>query len=277
VNITNKDLTEAYKKLQSAKRIWKLLDDGETLNTHSSLLQPVVYKGAKAMLKIPMAPEECRGTLLMICWNGNSSAKVLRHDENALLMERAVGTKSLKQMVFDGEEDNANKIICDVASKLHASKCFIPELIPLKAWFRDLIPAAQKYGGLLAECSGVADELLSNPAETVVLHGDIHYGNILDSGTRGWVAIDPKGLLGERGFDFANLFCNPDSKTATSPGRLSRQVKLIAAETGLDAKRLLNWIVAWAGLSAAWALDDGEDTILQLTVAKIALKELDRF
>jgi streptomycin 6-kinase len=37
------------------------------------------------------------------------------------------------------------------------------------------------------------------------------------------LAIDPKRLVGERGFDYANIFCNPDRHTATSPQRLSRQ------------------------------------------------------
>jgi streptomycin 6-kinase len=42
-------------------------------------------------------------------------------------------------------------------------------------------------------------------------------------GPRGWLAIDPKGLCGERGFDFVNIFCNPDFALATAPGRLVRQ------------------------------------------------------
>lgn len=275
MSITEPDFIEARNKLKYAKQHWELLDDGEVFKTHSSLLQPVIYKDIKAMLKIPVAAEERRGSLLMVCWDGNGSAKVFRYDENALLMERAVGGRSLKQMVIDGNEDEANRTICGVTAKLHAAKCnAINELIPLPVWFNALKPAADEYGGILVECNRIADRLLSAPAGTVVLHGDIHYENILNSGTRGWVAIDPKGLLGERDFDFANIFCNPDIKTATSPGRLSRQVKLIAAEAGLDTKRLLNWIIAWAGLSAAWILDDGEDAGLQMTVARIALNEL---
>ncbi len=278
MSITAPDFIEAHNKLRYAKQSWQLLDDGEVFKTHSSLLQPVIYRDIKAMLKIPIAAEERRGSLLMVCWDGNGAAKVLHHDGNALLMERAVGTRSLKQMVIDGNEDEANKIICGVTAKLHAAKCQgIKEIIPLPVWFNALKPAADKYGGILVECNKIANRLLNDPVETVVLHGDIHYENILDSGTRGWIAIDPKGLIGERGFDFANIFCNPDVKTATSPGRLSRQVKLIATEANLDAKRLLNWIIAWAGLSAAWALDDGEDSGPQMRVAEIALNELNNF
>jgi streptomycin 6-kinase len=275
MNISDQDIVIAAYKLKAAKKNWKLVDDGEIFKTRSSLLQPVVYNGFKAMLKIPITLEESRGSVLMACWNSIGAAHILQYDESALLMERAIGTRSLRQIVINGEEDIANKIICDVAKKLHGSECnHIPELIPLRIWFNALKPAAGKYGGVLVNCNDVANQLLSNPIETVVLHGDIHYENILDSGTRGWVAIDPKGLLGERSFDFANVFCNPDYEIATSPGRLARQVKLIAKEAMLDHKRLLNWIIAWAGLSATWILNDGEDAGLQMRVAEIAINEL---
>ncbi len=225
--MTVQDFKEAHNKLKYAKQHWDLQDNGEVFKTHSSLLQPVIYKNIKAMLKIPIAAEERRGSLLMACWDGNGSAKIFHHDENALLMERAVGGRSLKQMVMDGNEDEANRIICRVAEKLHAANCSgIKNLIPLPIWFNALKPAADRYGGILVECNTIANRLLSDPLAMVVLHGDIHYENILDSGTRGWVAIDPKGLLGERGFDFANIFCNPDVKTATSPGRLRYPVIL---------------------------------------------------
>jgi streptomycin 6-kinase len=190
-------------------------------------------------------------------------------------MERATGEGSLKQLVLAGEEDKANRIICEVVKKLHSPRIGdIPELVPLPVWFEALKPVADKYGGILVNCNEVARGLLTAHSDTVVLHGDIHYDNILDSGTRGWIAIDPKGLLGERGFDFANIFCNPNNEIAASAERLSNQVKLIVATAGLDHKRLLKWIIAWAGLSAAWMLNDWEAAGLPLTIAKIALNEL---
>jgi streptomycin 6-kinase len=278
VSISDQDIIKAITKLNFAKKNWQLLDDGEVFKTQSSLLQPVIYKGVKAMLKIPVSVEEGRGSALMICWDGNGSAKVLEHDENALLIERAVGTRLLKQMVINGNEDEANRIICNVVARLHSAKCrHIPELAPLPEWFKALKRAADQHGGIFVSCNETANQLLNAPVEIVALHGDIHYENILDSGTRGWIAIDPKGLIGEKGFDFANIFCNPNIEIAASTSRLSRQVKLIAKEAALDPKRLLNWIIAWAGLSAAWILNDGGDATLPLTVAQIAINELNNF
>jgi streptomycin 6-kinase len=108
------------------------------------------------------------------------------------------------------------------------------------------------------------------------LHGDIHHENILDFGSRGWLAIDPKRVYGERGFDFANIFCNPELPTVTKPGRLQRQLPIVCAEAGLEPKRLLRWIIAYAGLSAAWFLSDGDtkNADSDFTVAGIAFAEL---
>ncbi len=116
--------------------------------------------------------------------------------------------------------------------------------------------------------------LLATSREIVILHGDIHHGNILDFGLRGWLAIDPKGLKGERSFDYANLFCNPDCRTATAQGRLSRRASIVAQVAGLERRRLLQWVLSYAGLSAAWSINDGEPPETALTVAELAAAEL---
>ena len=88
------------------------------------------------------------------------------------------------------------------------------------------------------------------------------------------LAIDPKGLICERVFDFANIFCNPDFETATQPGRLARQATIVAEAAGPDRQRLLQWILAYAGLSAAWIIGDGDDPALPHAIAEAAAAEL---
>jgi streptomycin 6-kinase len=79
------------------------------------------------------------------------------------------------------------------------------------------------------------------------------------------LAIDPHGLLGERTFDYANIFTNPDlsdpsQPLATLPGRLAARLEVVISATGIEPQRLLRWIVAWTGLSAAWFIGDGDDS-----------------
>jgi streptomycin 6-kinase len=257
-------------------RHWKLIPEGEVLSTPSSWLLPVRYQARAAMLKIARVPEEARSSQLMCWWNGDAAAPVFLHEPGTLLMERACGPQSLTEMARAGHDAEAARILCDTAMRLHrvTRADQPPALVPLSRWFRDLQPAAARWGGVLAQSLAASKVLLNNPMQVGVLHGDIHHANVLDFASRGWLAIDPKGLLGERAFDFANILCNPDSAHALAPGRLPRLLRVISDTTGIPQRRMLQWVVAWAGLSAAWVLLEGSDAHLQLSVASLAAAEL---
>jgi streptomycin 6-kinase len=251
---------------------WDLVPDGEPIETPSSLLLPVRHNGVPAMLKIAREEEERRGGAVMVWWNGDGAAKVMARRGEALLLERATGPRSLAAMVAAGEDDEASRILCEVTRRLHAPRPGPPpELIPLMRWFEALAPAARTHGGLLVEADKVAQALLADPRDVVVLHGDIHHDNVLDGGDHGWLAIDPKGLLGDRTFDFVNILRNPDTATALTPGRFARQIDVLAVAASVERRRLLDWTLAFAGLSAAWHLADGTPPDLDLAIARLAL------
>ena len=253
---------------------WHLTPDGEPIITHSSHLLPVIYQGTKAMLKIALSEEERMGFQLLVWWQGEGAAPVYLHDGPGLLMERAANPNSLLEKVHQGLDDEATEIICSVASLLHAKKGKPPELIPLKIWFKGLEVAANQNGGIFKQAFVVANELLTNPQDNVVLHGDLHHGNILNFAGCRWLAIDPKHITGERGYDFANIFFNPDTQTALQPGRFLRQLALVADKAQLEKMRLLKWILAYGALSAAWSLEDGQIPDMALNIANMAATEL---
>jgi streptomycin 6-kinase len=262
---------------------WNLIPDGDPITTPAARLLPVTQGGEPAMLKISHEEDERFGGVLMEWWDGEGAARVLARDSEALLLERATGSASLAEMARSGRDDEACRILCATATRLHAPKRKpYPDLIPLMVWFRDLQPAAAAHGGILVHCAEAARTLLAEPREVGVLHGDLHHDNVLDFGARGWLAIDPKRLIGERGFDFANIFTNPDltdptHPVATMPGRFARRVDVVTAAAGLERRRLLRWILAWTGLSAAWFLGDGDPlAAIDLQVAALAAAELDR-
>ncbi|MBK8007425.1 MAG: 3'-kinase [Rhizobiales bacterium] len=256
---------------------WQLIADGAPIVTHSSQLLPVIYRGEKAMLKVAVEAEEQFGGGLMEYWSGDGAARVYRHEKPALLIERAQGVRSLHRMAKTGFDDEATRILCETAARLHAGRDKAqPELIPLRMWFVELEESAAKYGKTIQKAALVAQELLSEQREVTTLHGDLHHDNVLDFGPRGWLAIDPKRLLGERTFDFANIFCNPDFEVAASAGRLARQARVVAEVAHVDHRRLLQWILAYAGLSAVWIMNSGEEERLDidLAVAELAAQAL---
>ncbi|MEB2437597.1 aminoglycoside phosphotransferase family protein [Citrobacter braakii] len=260
---------------------WGLTPDGQPLETHTSQLLPVVTKdGQKAILKLTDDDSERNGCELMVWWNGNGAAKVLAHAAGAILLERATGAGSLADMSWSGNDAQACRIICHAASRLHLPRnASTPALTPLLYWFRCLAPAAKKHGGILTHCAEVANVLLSSPQNEVVLHGDLHHGNILDFGTKGWLAIDPKGLVGERGFDYANIFTNPDLADPTKPVAIepeifAQRVNIVSEIAKIERQRLLMWIIAWCGLSSAWFLQEGDCATIPLRIAELASAEL---
>jgi streptomycin 6-kinase len=204
-------------------RRWNLTTDGSAVMTPTSALLPVLRGDMPAMLKIAVLDEEKLGDQLMIWWNGDGAARVLAYAEGAILMERAETGTSLADLAREGRDDEASRIMCKVLRQLHTQRaCTPPALPPLMKWFEPLGRAAEAQGGTLRTAAETASQLLSAQHDIVVLHGDMNHGNVLRFGPRGWLAIDPKGLIGERGFDHANIFCNPDDQMATMSDRLAR-------------------------------------------------------
>lgn len=140
---------------------------------------------------------------------------------------------------------------------------------------------AQERGGILARAAAAANELLPAQREIVPLHADLHHDNVLDFEAKGWLAIDPKSVIGDRAFEYTILFCDPDladpePPVAVLPGRFERRLEIALAKSGLERERLLKWVLAWCGLSAAWFLGD-DDPLAQinLAVAERAIVALD--
>lgn len=250
---------------------WQLVPDGAAQRTASSLLVPVRHGGRPAMLKLAQAPEERRGARLMAHWNGNGAAPVLAISEDgaALLLARAEGGRTLAAMAEGNEDAAATAILVAAAQRLHRQP-LPPDgiLVPLAEWFRALPAAAAAEGGAFALAWKAAAAVLAQPAPAVALHGDIHHGNVLDFGAAGWLAIDPKGVQGPAGYDFANLFCNPGARTALR--HFDRRLAETLALTAMPAPVLLGWILGYCGLSAAWSREDGADPAAALTLAQVA-------
>ena len=110
---------------------------------------------------------------------------------------------------------------------------------------RDLVAAAR---------TAVADLLAAAP-EPVVLHGDLHHGNLL-RGPVGWVAIDPHGLIGDPAYDVGPLLLNPLDRDAAALVR--RRLDLLAGELGLDRERLRQWGLVRAVLACSWDAEAGQ-------------------
>ena len=116
-----------------------------------------------------------------------------------------------------------------------------------------------------------AEAHLRNPSgEKAVLHGDLHHYNVLSAEREPWLAIDPKGIVGEPEYEAA-AFLRNNLLDRPEPGRvLSMRLDRIAEEAGLDRERMIGWGIADRVLSAWWSYEEaGRAGKEDLTIAAL--------
>jgi streptomycin 6-kinase len=122
------------------------------------------------------------------------------------------------------------------------------------------------YGGpgpIDADLFEMGDELFLELCDTstgpVVLHGDLHYGNVLSSERETWLAIDPKGVTGEPCYEVGDLVRNrvDELYEVSDPAQaMRRRIEAIAELAGFDRERVRLWALAQAVLSELWTAGD---------------------
>lgn len=191
-------------------------------------------------------------------FGGVGAARLLAADpaEGALLLERLRPGTPLSALADD---DAATRIAGGLIARLRRP---VPEgalLGQAAGWVRLLDRARAEAWPLdpamLDRAAGLFRDLAA--AAPVLLHGDLHHGNILRDGA-GWRAIDPRGLAGDPAFEAAALLRNPPGAAAVAQNG-ARRIAILAETTGLDARRIAAWGYAAAVLAACWALEDAED------------------
>jgi streptomycin 6-kinase len=250
---------------------WRLEADGSAIETPTSWLLPVRRDADALMLKVlKPGSDETDGIHALRWFGGEGAVRLIEADRDAVLMERATGSRSLGEMALAGEDDAAASILAATAVRLHRPRGgTLPRIRPLSVRFRALFALASQRA-VLGAAADVATGLLAEPRDIVVLHGDLHHENVLDS-SRGWLAIDPKGVVGEATYDLANLFLNPWGATRLTqdPARARRLADRLAADTARGRARILAFAFAHAGLSAAWDIEDGKDPSATLATAEM--------
>ncbi len=256
---------------------WDLVSVEEPIVTHASCLLPADRSGLPVMLKTSAQPDEMRGFALLQWWDGRGAARVLECGPDFVLMERATGGGSLVRMSEAGNDDRAVALICQVLARLHtAGSGPPPPLVPLSEWFESLF-ACDLPEPFIGRGKEIAAELLTCPERPAVLHGDMHHANVVQLANGAWLAIDPQGLLGNRAYDYANIFRNPNLEIAADPDIFRTRLAQVSATAAIDPIELLKWIAALCALSASWGDDPGPGLPAgtDRTIAELALAQLD--
>lgn len=236
--------------------------------------RPVVLKLLTPLGRL----DEAGGPMALRHFSGRGAVELLDCDEGAHLVSFIDG-HFLKSLVMAGKDFEATEIICDVLEKIHAASGEMPTgLISMEENFRALFSHAKdSHGGsLLNRAAQLAERLIATEQERVVLHGDVHHKNILESSVHGWLLIDPKGLIGERANDMANVFYNPDDRPqlVESRERIQRVCSAFSGRFKMDPVRILEFAFTYGCLSSCWAIDDGLNPDRRWRIAKMIFSML---
>jgi streptomycin 6-kinase len=266
-------------KLNFYLAAWELSNPQLLTQTMTSQIYTVTHGAETVVLKLlsPSETEEQRGALSLRYFDGQGAVRLLRYDQGAQLMEYAAG-EELVTLVERGEDERATRIIAQVIAQLHSVGQHAPHdgLVPLDSWFGALFAkaAADKEAGIesiYVRGAALTELLLAEQRDIRVLHGDIQHYNIRQS-ARGWLAFDPKGLVGERTYDCANTLCNPVMpELVHNERRLLTNAAILAEMLKLETWRVLAFTYAYACLNASWWLQLGGNDIVawSLNVAEI--------
>lgn len=188
-------------------------------------------------------------------------------DVSIMMQKRVLPGTTLKSAIDAGELSERDAV--DIGASLMQRYWIEPpseaQFIGLKSWFKALYAYSASYpngqGPIphrhVELAIRQADELLETPRDEVMLHGDIHHYNILRNAEHGWTLIDPKGLVGERGYDIGTWLLNPISFDRRSDVaemteyRLDRFSELLR----IERLRLWQWAMAHAVLSDCWNVE----------------------
>ncbi|MDP3559030.1 MAG: aminoglycoside phosphotransferase family protein [Legionellaceae bacterium] len=104
---------------------------------------------------------------------------------------------------------------------------------------------------------GRAQELLLSQGEPVLLHADLHHYNILQHQDT-WIAIDPKGVVGEREFEIGAFLRNPLCvvEDPIETQAIARNLDQVIELTGFDRQKVLSWSIIQAVLCVCWFSED---------------------
>jgi streptomycin 6-kinase len=203
-----------------------------------------------------------REAAALMAFEGFGAVQVFLENTGLLLLECASPGVPLKSY-FPKNDDEAINITANMIKRLHKAPIPSVHAFPhIKDWLVALDGDLKIPAEYLQKARELRDQLLKTAASDVLLHGDLHHDNILQNGN-GWVAIDPKGVIGEEAFEVAAFIRNPLPELLThddAPNIIHNRITRFAELLELSERRILDWCFVQAVLAWVWALEDGCDT-----------------
>jgi len=228
------------------------------VTTERSVLSFGVRGGAPVVLKATCDGDERRQGEVLAAFAGRGTVRVLAHLPGAVLMERACPGDALLNLVHQGRDDDATAILARTLASMRPEAA-PPGLPTVESLGADLASGGPVPGDLLHAARAAHATLYASQREVRLLHGDLHHENLLFDRTRGWLAVDPKGVVGELAYEAGAFLRNPwgQPDLFADPVRLRARLAILERTLPLDLARVRSWAFVQAVLAGVWAAEDG--------------------
>jgi streptomycin 6-kinase len=241
-----------------------LLPPFENLSFH--YVAPAIRAdGTPVILKTSEFSDEFEHALAALrIFNGRGIARLLEYDEEkkVMLLERLQPGTMLESLVPE-QDVQATSILAGIMRQLWRPVPREHTFPTVEQLGQDLTQLRAHYAGgygpfpprLVEEAMDLFATLSASAEESMLLHGDLQHYNILRSGET-WLAIDPKGVVGDPGYEVAASFFNPLPRILLVPNleqMLARRVAQLSEELGMERARIRGWGLAQS-VRNAWSM-----------------------
>ncbi|WP_327317134.1 aminoglycoside phosphotransferase family protein [Streptomyces sp. NBC_01235] len=252
---------------------WGCVPDGDVVHGGVGIVVPVVWGGATpAVLKVSFPhPGNVHEPDAFAAWGGQGAVRLYERDDSrfAMLLER-VRASSLAEV----EDTDEVAVVAGRISRrlaVPAPPGGLPRLRDMAdGWERQLLCDQKEFDDALSARAvdaalGTVREL-GHAQPDLLVHGDLHARNVLRAEREPWLAVDPKGWVGDPAYDGGTLLkalglrmldVGLDDEPERLRSAAHRILGLFSEAAGLDRERVGRWAQFHLVQAAFWGRRHG--------------------
>ena len=262
----------AQRLLGDAFERWGLVADGPLRTGWTAVVAPVRRDGEPLAVKVVWRTVDTDGEPLALrTWAGDGAVRLVAAlpSDGLLLLERLDPEVDLTSI----DTDSACTVIGGLLSRLHVPA---PAALPtLSGWSAGWLQEAARRDALprrlVSRAVGLHRELVTDPGcDATLVHGDLHYENVLAGAREPWLAIDPQPRAGHPGWDLHAVLRNRRDELGTGAAlrwSARHRAEVLCDAAGMDEEVARRWTIVRCAIECVWGLDDGNADEVSFNIA----------
>ncbi|MBO9130743.1 aminoglycoside phosphotransferase family protein [Bacillus sp. 165] len=258
-------LNELPLLLEDCATRWSLkIQDPFPNLTYNYVIPVLCTNGTEAVLKLGVpCLEFSHEAHALRQYDGKGIVRPLACDteKGAMLLEKLTPGQSLASIT---DEEHATSLIGQVMKQLWKQEPKQHSFPAISNWAKGLERMRIYFEGgtgpfpkqLVEKAESLFPQLIASISSPLLLHGDLHHDNVLSANREPWLAIDPKGVIGEAEYETVAYLRNHLLNHPNPKAILRQRIDQLSSELQLDRERMLSWGLCHCILSSWWSIED---------------------